>query len=418
LSANDVSWLFPPPKTAADLANLIAIKDLTVPDPANPANRLPVWTDADFANFLALADSAQAQVGANGPRIGLPAGARDKSNWFVAGVRIDAGAPGLDPAITAVFGQRPQIRLILQPVLPGQGSVVLPQDIAAHLIFDFATPSPSPTCPLHASPDLAALKGIVSDAAALRTDLAAGNLGGVQISTAGLPLGVHPGLANAAAAPAVSARMKAILQKQLNPLRLGSMAIMGLPASQPAPWMFLSMLRPAPSPAKFVPVPGPTLDGAQFAMMLTPIGQTPRVEPAPHANNLAPITCANAALGPAVLPVASRMGSATADIFGSGPQDPAKVKAVVDLIADPTKSHFFNTDCVSCHTETRRAMDLLGATSSPGLSPDVMPNGPYNVRNFGWSPQIDGPIQGTATRRTANETAAVVAWLNANMLKP
>ncbi len=93
LSANDVSWLFPPPKTAADLAGLIAIKDLTM-DPANPANRLSIWSDADFNNFLALADSPAAQV-QGGAKIGLPAGVRTKDVWFVAGVRIDAGAPAL-----------------------------------------------------------------------------------------------------------------------------------------------------------------------------------------------------------------------------------------------------------------------------------------------------------------------------------
>src|SRR5712664_3021874 len=87
LSANDVSWLFPPPKTAADLAKLIAVKDLTVPDPTNPAKQLPVWTDADFNNFLAIADSAAGQV-AGGPRIGLPAAVRTKDVWFVAGVRL------------------------------------------------------------------------------------------------------------------------------------------------------------------------------------------------------------------------------------------------------------------------------------------------------------------------------------------
>ena len=92
-----------------------------------------------------------------------------------------------------------------------------------------------------------------------------------------------------------------------------------------------------------------------------------------------------------------------------------QVKAVVDLIADPTRSHFFNTDCVSCHTETRRAMEVLQVTSFPGLSPDVNPNGPYDIRNFGWS--IDGALKPSAARRPAAETAAVLNWLNANMLK-
>ena len=420
LSANDVSWLFPPPKTAADLSRLIAVKDLTVPDPANPGAQIPAWSDADFAQFLALAESPAAQAG--GSKIVLPPAAHNKDAWFVAGVRIDAGAPGLDPAITRVFGQRPQIRLILQPVLTPGGAPQV-QDVTAHLIFDFVvtdTPANLLACPLHAAPDLVALKGIVADAAALRDSLAAGQFGGAKVVTAGQPLGVHPGLANPTTAPLLTAQMKALLQKRLSPTRLSSMAVMSVPTPGSAPWIFLSMLRDAQS-GRFNPVPGPTLDGLQFAMALTPVGQSPRVTPQPHTNNQAPITCASNIPFPPPLPapapVQARKGVATADVFANPALDDATTKAILDRIANPTQSHFFNTDCVSCHTETRRAMEGLHVTSAPGLSSSVMPNGPWNVRNFGWSPQIEGPVQGTVTRRTANETAAVLAWINANALK-
>ena len=36
LSANDVSWLFPAPTQAADFANLIAVRDVTTPNPQDP----------------------------------------------------------------------------------------------------------------------------------------------------------------------------------------------------------------------------------------------------------------------------------------------------------------------------------------------------------------------------------------------
>jgi hypothetical protein len=39
LSADDVSWLFPAPTKASDLANLIAIGDLTAPDPQDASKR-------------------------------------------------------------------------------------------------------------------------------------------------------------------------------------------------------------------------------------------------------------------------------------------------------------------------------------------------------------------------------------------
>lgn len=56
LSANDVSWLFPAPTQAADFANLIAVRDITTPDPQDPTKRDPVWSDAAFQQFLAIAD--------------------------------------------------------------------------------------------------------------------------------------------------------------------------------------------------------------------------------------------------------------------------------------------------------------------------------------------------------------------------
>jgi glutamine---fructose-6-phosphate transaminase (isomerizing) len=69
----------------------------------------------------------------------------------------------------------------------------------------------------------------------------------------------------------------------------------------------------------------------------------------------------------------------------------------LDLIADPSRSHFFNTDCVSCHTETRRAMELLKVKDILGINSAVLPNGSWNVRNFGWSP-AEGPAQATVGR--------------------
>ncbi len=92
----------------------------------------------------------------------------------------------------ATFGQRPQIRLILQPALPGPDGNPQVQDIAAHLVFDFVLPETQAACPLHGTPDLAALRSAVADAAALRTALAAGQFGNVKVSTAGAPLGCIP----------------------------------------------------------------------------------------------------------------------------------------------------------------------------------------------------------------------------------
>jgi hypothetical protein len=411
LSADDVSWLFPVPTRAEDLNKLISMRDLAAPNKQDP-----VWPDATFQQFLTVA--AAAQVGSTESRIGLPAGAQTIGNWFIAGVRIDGGAPGLSNDIRDQFGQSPEIRLIIQPVTVNKDGSVEVSDVAGHLIFDFVlgTADPaSPGCLPRLTPDLGTFRAIVAELAALRTSLSNGDFGQKKIITSGAPLGVHPGLADPATAISVRQAMKSFLERHISGQRLNSMAIMGLPAGAPVPWIFLAM-RKLPN-GVVVPVPGPTLDGRQSAQMLLPGGAAFHVVPEPHTNNLNAVTCKNAVLSPDSLPIANRSGSSTAELFASPAPSATKTKDILDLIADPTKSHFFNTDCVSCHTETRRAMTLLQITADPRIDTAVLPTDDWNVRNFGWSPfGVGQQPQATVTRRTAAETAEVVAFINSTLL--
>ncbi len=93
LAANDVSILFPVPKKAADLANLIALSDLKGPSGAPEQGGL--WSDADFSRFLAIAEDPAVQVASAELPIELPAQVKKIGAWFIAGIRIDPGAPGL-----------------------------------------------------------------------------------------------------------------------------------------------------------------------------------------------------------------------------------------------------------------------------------------------------------------------------------
>ena len=426
LSADDVSWLFPAPTKASDLANLIAIGDLTAPDPQDASKRERIWSEAAFQQFLAISASPTAAAGSD--HITLPAEVKTIDAWHIAGVRFDAGAPGLSDEIIREYGQSPQIRLVLQPVVKNADDSVTPLDMTAHLVFNFTSGAQPPLksgCFPRLVPDLAAFKEIVADVAALRSKLRDGQLGDNKIVTAAKALGVHPGLIDQTTRSNVRSEMKAILERHLSSQRLAAMAIMGLPDNAPEPWIFLSMQFVPPETVPqlpnggFVPVHGPVLDGKQFAQLLEPAGSSPRVVPQPHTNNLAPITCLNAAVSADALPINDRKGVATADL----PADPArtaadkaKVLTVLNTIADPTKSHFFNTDCVSCHTETRRALELLQPRDVPKISAAPLPNGPWNVRNFGWSPLIEGDAAGSVSRRTAAETNAVVDFINAKLL--
>lgn len=432
LSADDVSWLFPPPKNAADLDNTIAIADLTAPDPTDPTKREPIWPAAAFAQYVANAESPATTVGSH--HIKLPADAHDIKAWRVAGLRIDPGAPGLTSEIIGQFGQSPQLRFILQPVTRRPDGGVQVHDVAAHVIYTFSAGADAPAqtgCSPRPKPDMEAFRKLARDFATLRDDLAEGKFGDAKIATGGRPLGVHPGLADKRTAKPLKDALVQVLERHLSGGKLNAMAVMGLDAGAPEPWIFLAMAPVPPGVVPslpnggFIPIRGPALDGKQMAQALAVLETPHQVMPTPAPNNLNPITCKHAALpsGEAALPVAERKGLATAALFDMGDATAtdsakiAKIKETVDLVADADRSHFFNTDCISCHTDTRRALDLIKNAAIPGVDPAVLPKEKWNVRNFGWFPSFfRGTLEATATRRTASETEAVVKFINDNGL--
>jgi len=440
LAPDDVSWLFPPPRTVKDLDNTIAIADLLSIDPSDPEKRQPILPEATFKQFVAIVESDDTKIGDH--RVFLPADAHNLKNWRVAGIRIDPGAPGLSPAVIGQFGQTPQLRFILQPITVHPDGFVEIHDVAAHLIYNFvpgglkgvALPAAFGCLP-RAVPEIDAFHDLARDFRGLRDQLAAGAFGGQAVSTSGTLLGVHPGLANAATAKPLRDALVRVLEKHLSSKRFGGLAIMGLADHGPEPWVFLATARLVPHIDQLFAVRGPALDGRQLAQALA-VKDTPhQVAPTPATNNLNPITCKNAGLlfGAELLPVSARKGVSTAELFDLGdkeltdPKAKARVKEVVDVIADPTRSHFFNTDCVSCHTDTRRTLDLLGSGAQiPGVDPAALPGNKWNVRNFGWSlskpadPTKPGDksveAASTATRRAASETRAVVDYVNSHGL--
>ena len=418
LSANDVSWLFPAPTSATDFANLIAVRDVTTANLQDLTKRDPIWSDSAFQQFLTIVDGEQGKVAGTNAQISLPFEARSIDAWFIAGVRIDAGAPGLSGDIRTQYGQLPEIRLIIQPIIKNPDGSPKVLDIAGHLIFDFIVLPPDPPLSVDCFPrfqaDMNAFTPVIADVAALRTKLNDGHLGH-PVPTSGVPLGIYPGLADHATANNVRSEMLSFLEKHISAERLGSMAIAGLPANASRPWIFLSIL--GDRKGHFGPAHGPTLDGSQqFAQMLNQEGIEPRIVPEPHTNNLNPITCKNAAVSPTSLPIPRRRGVSTSTIFDTPSHSADQTKLILDTIADPTKSFFFNTDCISCHTETRLAKDLLKSTDIPGVNPAQLPDGQWNVRNFGWSPSGKGRVQATVTRRTAAETGAVVTFINSELI--
>lgn len=403
LDLNDVSILLPPPSSSND--PVLAITDLTFAGAS-------VWSDNVFAQFLEIVGGddgavAAADVANNQGGASIDIGAfGNKSAWHVASIRVDPGSPGLSSDIAEQFGQTPQIRLVLQPVTNGRV-----HDVAAHLIYSFigGFEPPLPGCSIpRLKPDQDGFRQVVDDLVALKTMLATGRIGDEVIDTSGL-LGIHPSAATTASVATRSAfrdALKGFLETHLDPSKLRAMAIMGLPGLNiPEPWIFVAMA-PDQATGGFKALRSPALaqdDGERFAQMLD-ARQGTSVSPAVRANNLNPITCRFevAPNNPAgATSPKNPNGVSTAELFPDASAE--RMREIVDVIADPEQAHFFNTDCVSCHTETRREMDILGTNQVDApVDPDVLPAELWNVRNFGWFPSFfRGTVLATATRRTA-----------------
>ncbi|WP_428307985.1 di-heme-cytochrome C peroxidase [Lacipirellula sp.] len=408
LAANDVTWLWPPPATPEDLNHIISIDSLT------SSSGDPVWADIHFDDLIKVADSDHASVDKN--RIGLPDSVRSKSVWRIAAFRVDPTAPGGHEVIRSKFGERPQIRLILQPVTQEGGNLTV-HDIAAHMVYTFME-SEDPT-----KPDREHFQQIVRDLDELKELVErAGE------STSGKPLGIHPGLQ--ARIPGLNEKVEDFLKKYLRAQNLTAMAIMGLDA--PEPWIFVPLAKPKGGD-HFGPIPFLPAEMISFRTRRGVVLPTPKV------NNLNPV--ASGLQMPAV--DSERRGVSTSVLFSQPPLDldalaivskdqdgnPVMDEAIrnrdiPDIVADPIRSHFFNTDCVSCHTETRRRMRLGIAPgefafrqdgSPPAIDESVLPKDDWNVRNIGWFPPRrpigGGPTVATVTQRTANETAEVVDFI-------
>jgi hypothetical protein len=401
LEPADISWLWPVPETVADLGRIHTIDSLA----ANGGQ--PVWSDANFAEFIQTA-KASAKVGSNAADI--PSEFETRANWRIVSFRVDPSAPGGHADVRAKLGETPQIRLILQPVTTS-GQEVVVHDVAAHVVFSFLKGGPTP------EPDRDAFGKVIEDLRKLKQLCEEGGA-----PTKGLPLGIHPGLAKPVAG--LDAAVAKFLKTHLSADRLTALAIMGIDG--PEPWIFLAMAKFPPGATKFGPV------AFLPAQMLTMRTNPPSVVPQPVVTNRLPISAQRVQLS---IPDVERRGVATAILFkpgldlnaaavvGSGPGGPLtdpqlKVRDIADLIANPEKAHFFNTDCVSCHTETRRRMRLGLATGQfayrvngkvPEVAQAVLPKDDWNVRNFGWFPPHPflggGPAVATVTQRTANETA-------------
>lgn len=403
---NDVSFLFPLPTTAEQVSQLIGLADSL--DDAGQT----LLSQGLFDEVIAAARSVRVNDPVSSETVvidSVDGFFGQLGSWKIAGIRIDPSAPGCSESIRSQFGSQPQIRLVCQPVLVEDGQLQEVADVSMHLVFDFG---PNPRPPFQ--PDQAAFQAIVNDLVALKLALRAAG-----VETAGKSLGVHPGFVVPEAK--LASRLRDFLKKHLPAGHLRAIAFMGL--QMPEPWLFFALgLGPD---GKFHNVTGrhASLTGtaAQVIGFITP---SP-VFPVPNNNQLGPANGSH------------RVGVSTAQLLAPGNMDnPAgtepehaglQLKHIPDLIAHPEKSHFFTTDCVSCHTESTLRRNRLNGqltelafTPPAGISggdPAALPRSRWNVRNFGWGPEGSG-MKATVTMRTVNESAESAAFINSQYLKP
>ncbi len=322
-----------------------------------------------------------------------------QKTWKVAGMRIDPSAPGSSTKMIQTFGSIPQLRLILQPVTVNEVGNVIVHDYTVHLVYNFTKGRSQP-----AVPDQEKFREIVTDLKKLKANLAARG-----ISTSGRTLGVHPGFSSRA--PNFSNELKAFIKKHVSAENLLGTAFMGI--EPPEPWIFFAMNKQPDG--SFVQLPAPTLKPEEKAQMLSFL-DTSNVLPVPTTTNLS-----------------RTEGVSTAMLFDgdirsklASPVFPGKARPrfreIPDIIANPERSHFFNTDCVSCHSESARRQNLGIRTGDAlfkyqlpdgisGIKTSLLPQNQWNVRNFGWFPTFRGAVE-TVTMRTANETAEAVEFIN------
>ncbi|HEV7279201.1 MAG TPA: hypothetical protein VGN57_03220 [Pirellulaceae bacterium] len=177
--ANDISFLFPAPTDADDVANLISANDAF--------GDLELLPQATFDAVIAAAGEVEVDGVKIEPGAGLTeAEFKTRKNWKVAGIRFDGDASGSHLPIDQRTGSRPQIRFVLQPVTEKNGKVHV-HDFAAHVAYDLVS-NPDEVLSKPAKPKEEAFRKILDDLQKVKRESADSG-----VATDG-KLKVHPGV--------------------------------------------------------------------------------------------------------------------------------------------------------------------------------------------------------------------------------
>ncbi len=402
---SDVSYLWPVPTSKDEAEGLVAADELIADGTSS------IWPDDAFKAVIEAALSVKSTE--SPVQIFVPPALEDRHNWKLVAVRIDPSALGTHESSLGALGARPQLRLVFQPVVADAAGKAKVHDFAAHLVYDIILRNDPNTVKSNA-PDVERFRRLVTAISDLKAALSQQG-----IKTSGASLGVHPGFKSAE----FGGKLKSMLKSHLRPDDLGAISFMGIRA--PEPWVFFATTR-APDGRFVVFSDHPSLKGEKLQILQF----EGRVIPLPRnfqfkdvGVSTAQIFSSNAKL------------QLDAPLFPNGQRSDLstlRMRDIPDIIANPLITNFFNTDCVSCHSESSRRSDLdIQASNSqiqyqkPGgiggvdkaLLPEPSQRG-WNVHNFGWFPNalVGGATSATVTQRTTNESTESADFINRKYL--
>jgi hypothetical protein len=317
---NDISFLWPAPKTQTDMNQLVSLDELLSDgSPILPDNLLSFVLDNAQKNAVTASSGAVLKIAF--PDIAF----QQAHTWKVVGMRIDPSAPGVDPVAIALFGSSPQVRLIVQPVTLNSNGTPRINDFAMHLVFDFIAgfePVLTPQGTQRVIPDKDAFRSVLQSLQDIKAMMQRAN-----IPTEG-ELDVHPGFRKQV--PGFAEALKALVKKHLNQQRLAAIAFMGV--RQPEPWIFFALGK---QNGVFVPFPHPSLNRS-LAQMLTFSGGMP-VVPVPANKNLPDGVSTEVLFHPGV---ASRLDALLFPGTTHTQTQTIKFRDVPDIIANPGICNF------------------------------------------------------------------------------
>jgi hypothetical protein len=360
--------------TSSELGKLFDVNDVSIlfplkngkPSPAIKVSEGELWT---AQNFKEVTDFAKKDAGISD---GTKPTLTQRDVWHVMALRFDPCAPGFSTGALAAVGGKCiiQLRLIVQPV------VTTDRDFTAHLVFSLGQVDKAD---LPNSPVIKKATELLGKIKAASGTTAAG-----ASMTAGVPLGVHPGLKKDGSGPVEAAVRELITTFTARSQR--AIAFMGLENGGPEPWNFFAGQVDASGAWKQLPI-GP-LKGAAVQKLDFLTGKDPLNPP-----------------------------GMTSPLFAAGGASNAAIAFKVEHSQD---QHFFNTDCVSCHTSSARIHQLrlpptgkqpAVANITGYVTKEEAQDSRWNVRNFGYF--IGKP---TVSGRTVAETVDVVEFFNREVI--